>query len=104
MKWPSGWMLVFLTPGFVGCGLGVFNSVSAIRGTDVQLQGISVQIAALSVIIVASVFFLTALVLTRMDSIRRDTLLAVGDEGRRERDRRIKKMTQDLLKEMRADQ
>lgn len=101
MRLSNGWTILLLAPGFAGFGLGVYNLCAVIRGTGVEMLGLSVQIAALSVIVVTGVFFLTALVLTRMDSIRRETLLAV-DGGKTARDKRLKERARNLAERARS--
>lgn len=103
MRLSTGWTIGLLVPGFVGCALGLFNCAAVIRGSQVELLGLSVQIAALSVIVVVGVFLLTALVLTRMDSIRRDTLLAVGGSKKLNRDKRVKGLLTELMSEFSTD-
>lgn len=99
MRLSNGWTGILLIPGFVGCGLGIYNLVITTKGYAAHLQGLSVQIAALSVIVVAGVFLLTALVLTRMDSIRHETLQAVGGDQDYERDENLQNLAREMLHE-----
>ena len=86
MQISGGWAIALAIPGFIGCGLGIFNSIATIGEAEVQMQGISIQIATLSVLVVVCVFLLSAVVLTRMDSIREETLHAAHTEFQRQRD------------------
>lgn len=45
MRLSNRWTILLLAPEFAGCAIGIYNGCAVIRGSQVEMLGLSVQIA-----------------------------------------------------------